>query len=215
MQIVEKYYSGKNAHSYNQTRVGNSKWKAEQQYVENFIRSNDDIKTVIDAPAGTGRFHSVVETSFHVEKAYGYELSDDMLAQARFTNTRKWDYVRLDLINENIPVKGDLTVCIRMLNLINEEDALAITRNIQILSGDVLRHLCMLAVSEFKRQGHLKAALPLQFQVRLSLQSTGIFPIVASFGKTTLLVEEQMKAISAHGSKSKGSGRYLFLLIFS
>ena len=130
MQIVEKYYSGKNAHSYNQSRIGNSKWKAEQQYVENFIRSNEDIKTVIDAPAGTGRFHSVVETSFHVEKAYGYELSDDMLEQARFTNTRKWDYVKLDLINENIPVKGDLTVCIRMLNLINEEDALAITRNI-------------------------------------------------------------------------------------
>lgn len=130
MQIINQYYSGKNAANYNNQRAGGRKWKAEQQYVENFIRTATDIKSVIDAPAGTGRYHSVVETSFHVEKAYGYELSEDMLKVARFIKTRKWEYVKLDLINEDIPVKADLTVCMRMLNLINEEDALSITRNI-------------------------------------------------------------------------------------
>ena len=115
-KLVKDHYTGSMARDYNAKRM-NGKWFWEQKIIEDFIKNNSDIKTVIDAPLGTNRFNKVLEHTDHVKAVYGYELSDDMIAEAKNQISTKLEVFKWDLVNDPIDKSADLTIIYRMLNL--------------------------------------------------------------------------------------------------
>lgn len=74
---VGKRYRGKGATGYEAKRAGKSKWDLENKGVETLL---PDVKTVLDVPVGTGRYHYLYEQLGI--KATGVDTSPDMLAEA-------------------------------------------------------------------------------------------------------------------------------------
>lgn len=128
--LVKNHYTGSNAKNYDSGRNRNPKWKSEQRAVEEFIRNNEDVTSVIDAPLGTNRFNSVIQTTDRITKFYGYELSDDMISEAKKHISSKLEIFKWDLVNKPIDKQADLTLSIRMLNLLPEKQSLAILENV-------------------------------------------------------------------------------------
>lgn len=129
-KLVDRHYTGGMAEEYEAGRKSNPKWIKEQKVVEDFISKNKDIATVIDAPLGTNRYGLFFEKCSHVENVYGYEYSDDMIAEAEKTISTKLKIYKHDLVNEIIKEKADLSIIMRMLNLFNEDDTTKILKNI-------------------------------------------------------------------------------------
>lgn len=129
-KVVGQHYTGNKALSYDSNRMRNPKWMTETSVVENFVRQHTDIKTVIDAPLGTNRYGLFLESCTHVETVLGYELSEDMIAEARKAISSKLQIFQHDLILQPIKEKGDMSIIMRMLNLFDEENSIRILNNI-------------------------------------------------------------------------------------
>ena len=118
-------YKGSKAHLYEKRRKKQAKWRFERAVmIKVLARLGDEIKSVIDAPIGSGIF-----LPFYKTKVRGYDISQDMLDLAESKKAdvtlQKWD-----LINKPIYAKADLVVCIRFLNLINWRDATKVFKNL-------------------------------------------------------------------------------------
>lgn len=126
LSLIEKYYKGRNVLIYEESRKSSVKWKFESEIFEKIIRSlKNEINSIIDAPAGTGRFIPYYKKEFKGKTIYLLDYSDDMLKilkkRVGYLNRNKFIVLKKDLVNEEINVKADLLICFRFLNLINLE----------------------------------------------------------------------------------------------
>ena len=139
-KIVEKiiykilsWYKGKKVLTYEQDR-NNKKWQFEQLFVENFLRKNLDVTSVIDVPIGTNRFGKIIDQCPNIQSFIGIDLSDDMLNFAKLKNDKKLVLKKKDIINEKCEDRADLIIILRMLNLFETKISLKIIENLLSLS---------------------------------------------------------------------------------
>lgn len=129
-KIVKEHYTGNRARSYDSGRNQNPKWKLEHKVVEDFIANNTDIETIIDAPLGTNRFGTLFQRNSYVKEVHGYELSSDMIIEAKKIMCLKLKIHKHDLVNDYIKEKCQLSIIMRMLNLFEQKHSLAILKNV-------------------------------------------------------------------------------------
>lgn len=129
-EVIRKHYTGNAAQHYEAGRKNNPKWMTEQKVVEDFVRMNQDITTVIDAPLGTNRYGMFLEGQTHIEKVLGYEFADDMIKEAEKSISSKLVIYKHDLVNSPIKEYADLSIIMRMLNLFDEDNSTRILNNI-------------------------------------------------------------------------------------
>lgn len=136
-------YRGEAARMYEAARVTRPQWDAEQQAVSSLMEGMSG--TVLDCPVGTGRFLPLYHRLGL--RCIGVDISEDMLDEARVkdgaADLRLGDIFRLGLP----AVSVDISVCVRLLNLITEAEMVAaiaalcrVSRSAIILSirlGDV------------------------------------------------------------------------------
>ena len=165
-KLVKDHYTGSMARDYNAKRM-NGKWFWEQKIIEDFIKNNSDIKTVIDAPLGTNRFNKVLEHTDHVEAVYGYELSDDMIAEAKNQISTKLEVFKWDLVNDPIDKSADLTIIYRMLNLFSEDNSISILENVLQATDKY----CVFTLRSWDKD-------PILVQNKIHVQTTDVFKAV-------------------------------------
>lgn len=129
MNIINKLYSGKKSLNYEKNR-NNQKWKFEQENVELFLKKNQDIFSILDAPIGTNRFGKIIDKLNYIKIFHGLDLSDDMLLQSKKKNTKKLYIKKHNIINQKIELNFDLLIMIRFLNLIPQRDFINTLENI-------------------------------------------------------------------------------------
>jgi len=83
-----------------------------------------EIKNVIDAPVGTGRFLNLYRAP-----VTGFDYSEDMLSHARLKGS-KAILLRHDLLKRDLLAWADLVVCFRFLNLITTNWARLVLRRL-------------------------------------------------------------------------------------
>lgn len=111
-------YRGAAARDYDATRRHQAKWKREAEYLR--VALNGASGTVLDIPIGTGRFIPIYhELGF--KYVIGMDVSKDMLDQAR---KRGGATLQIGSVLDIPMVSGlvDWAVCIRLLNLISEDE---------------------------------------------------------------------------------------------
>lgn len=128
-ELVNKFYSGSKVSQYVSARQS-SKWNAEQLFVENFISQTPDVEIIIDAPLGTNRFMDVIEQTVHVKKCFGLELSDDMITESKTKVVGNKMTIKKHDMMKPFKVKSDLSLSVRMLNLVDERTALKMFNNL-------------------------------------------------------------------------------------
>lgn len=131
LESTRKHYFGPKAWAYDHDdRETSHKWLAENEAVKAAlaaaveVRDRPAVKTwVLDIPCGTGRFFELFRSN-HLD-FIGMDVSDDMLSQARQKDMDA-DIRYGDIINIPLPDKAvDVSICIRLLNLILEEEMVA------------------------------------------------------------------------------------------
>jgi ubiquinone/menaquinone biosynthesis C-methylase UbiE len=115
-----KKYAGQMAANYEQKRSKQLRWKHENKAVQDILtRYHSKIKTILDAPVGTGRFLKVCnEFGFTV---VGYDSSAEMLALAK---RKRLAGKLLEADIRKLPDKSrsfDACLCVRLLDLIPED----------------------------------------------------------------------------------------------
>jgi ubiquinone/menaquinone biosynthesis C-methylase UbiE len=117
---VRTRYNGNTASRYDEKRKKRKKWRKEIEAITKIANSFDPDSTVLDIPAGTGRFLMSLKDASHT--VYGIDISLDMLLQAK----EKCEDSPVDMIIGDavtIPLKKDsvdYAVCIRLLNWVME-----------------------------------------------------------------------------------------------
>ena len=115
----DRYY-GSRAREYEAVRLGQDWWHAEQQAVETALQGLPEVGSVLDVPAGTGRFFKLYkEAGITVS---GLDVSEDMIGEARKTAVKlglgvdltKGDARYLPYLDDSF----DLVVCFRFLQSI-------------------------------------------------------------------------------------------------
>ncbi|HEX8667486.1 MAG TPA: class I SAM-dependent methyltransferase [Allosphingosinicella sp.] len=114
-------YRGENARRYNETRVADSKWQAEQIALQALLDTVPNGLRTLDVPVGTGRLFP-----FYKAKGFagtGMDVSPDMLEEARAHAGELGIEVDLrvgDIRNISFPdATFDLVMCIRFLNWVD------------------------------------------------------------------------------------------------
>ena len=123
--LIIANYSAQNAKEYEENRNNNPKWKFEDDALDSVLNEfKSEIKDIIDAPIGTGRFLDKFQVLGEQIQIFGIDYSSDMLKIAsEKSNLKNISFSQQDIINNKLDVSGDLTICFRFLNLINWEDA--------------------------------------------------------------------------------------------
>jgi ubiquinone/menaquinone biosynthesis C-methylase UbiE len=122
---TEKKYHGKKAETYDEIRTKQVRWKVEHETVSGWIEKLKPNR-VLDCPVGTGRFLQMYD-AFGVEYVTGVDVSEEMLALARKKISKKMKRNHLGLVQGSatkIEVADkfyDCVVCVRFLDLIDEE----------------------------------------------------------------------------------------------
>ncbi len=124
-------YRGRKAETYDEVRVKQARWHFENEVVTRWLR---DLKpsSVLDCPVGTGRFIDVY-ADMNVPMLQGIDISEEMVAlaskkvprimrQHADVDLRVGDASKLDLPDAS----HDVAVCVRFLDLIDEEAMLAV-----------------------------------------------------------------------------------------
>jgi len=185
-KLVNDHYVGSKAKDYNANRK-NGKWYWEQGIVEKFIKNNSDITTIIDAPLGTNRFSNVFETTPHVKSVYGYELSDDMIAEAKREISTKLEIFKWDLVNDDINKSADLTIICRMLNLFSEDNSISILENVLQATDKY----CIFTLRSWDKD-------PILVQNKIHVQTTDVFKaILDKYGFE--IIDNQMRQDGVEG----------------
>ena len=146
---LEQYrtkFTGDEAATYNQQRVGTGRWVKEQEIVETLLSGlraerGEGFK-VLDIPVGTGRFLRAYRDLGI--RAWGFDASADMLRQARRDATALgYDDVRLEEADiANVPLRNgavDAVVCIRFLENLDRHDfGLVVAELDRVSSADLI-----------------------------------------------------------------------------
>lgn len=130
--LVDKFYQGDNAEVYEDRRKKNPKWQFEDDVLDSVLNQYEsEIKSIIDAPVGTGRFikrYSLLDNSISI---YGIDYSEDMIKEAAAKNgAERIVFLKEDLINNMLAETADLVICYRFLNLVPWQDAEKILDNL-------------------------------------------------------------------------------------
>lgn len=108
-------YKGEIAGAYDRKRSKRKKWKREMAVIQTLASEFDPGASVLDIPVGTGRF-----LPFYTgedRKVYGFDISRDMLLQAKEKNGKNAGMALADAEHIPLPDKSiDYVVCIRLLN---------------------------------------------------------------------------------------------------
>lgn len=112
VSLVNKY-TGAVAETYERDRTKSWKWNFEDDAVRQAFEHLPGIKTLIDVPCGTGRFHSLYK-ELGIE-AMGVDVSADMLRQA---DAKGMAVMERDLFTMTVPDEHryDCLLCVRFLN---------------------------------------------------------------------------------------------------
>jgi len=127
------------ADQYEKERSKIQKWIFEQDTISMLIRRCVDIhpmliKSIMDIPVGTNRFSKLIMETPQIEKAYGVDYSEDMLAIARKKNADKFEFIKHNIFSCSLEYTVDIILCIRFLNLFNWEIANNAIRNISAMA---------------------------------------------------------------------------------
>ena len=123
--MIGKHYSGAKALGYEVHRREQSKWKWERKVMARILDNlGGEIKSIIDAPVGTGRFLNLYRVP-----VTGFDNSKDMLARARLKGSGAI-LLKHDLITRELLAWADLVVCFRFLNLITTKNAQIVLRRL-------------------------------------------------------------------------------------
>ena len=145
-KLHKQYYSKDKAINYESDRVG-PRWNQEQKYVQNILKNyNSNSYSIIDAPIGTNRFCDIFDEQANIDKIYGFDFSQDMLDVSAGKNTSNLFLQKLDLVKQSLPVKCEVSICSRILNLFNEKDVAKILSNILDSTLDI----CIVSIRTHK-----------------------------------------------------------------
>lgn len=114
---VETSYRGAVARDYLARRSGSLKWRLEEQAVDELLAALPRGGTVLDVPAGTGRF--LPAYARHGLRFVGVDVSLDMLLQARAAPADRRDGILLQGVVAGLPLPDgavDHVLCTRLLN---------------------------------------------------------------------------------------------------
>jgi ubiquinone/menaquinone biosynthesis C-methylase UbiE len=122
-------YVGKVARSYEAKRTSQVKWNAEHALLGEWLNEFQAGTKVLDIPCGTGRFAPIYRAGkFQV---IGRDISDDMLTEAR-RRCQGWNIGIGNVLEINLPDAAvDVAVCIRLLNMLNEDETAQALRELQ------------------------------------------------------------------------------------
>jgi hypothetical protein len=125
-------YSGSKVEKYEIDRSKNPKWKFENESFQLFFNKIiNEVKIIVDAPVGTGRFIAMIEPFIENRKIYCMDYSEDMLKEsANKTKSKNFIFLKHDLVCHEVSYTPDLVLCSRFLNLINWNDCQKVLRNI-------------------------------------------------------------------------------------
>jgi ubiquinone/menaquinone biosynthesis C-methylase UbiE len=126
------YYHGSRALGYEEKRMGQRLWKEESAALRRFM--SDAEGSVLDIPVGTGRF-----LRFYQEiglSVIGMDVSEDMLKQADAKRTDAelviGSILEIDLATDSV----DTAVCVRLLNLLSEDEMKQALSELQRVARD-------------------------------------------------------------------------------
>ena len=130
---LNKLYQDDNAKGYDQGRENAPKWKAEHKSLESVLSTIPENLKLLDVPVGTGRFFDIYQKrGLEVD---GVDISDDMMEVARRhpqAESLKLKMSQGDILNLKFDDGHfDITLCIRLLNLI---DAPTVAKAVKELS---------------------------------------------------------------------------------
>lgn len=119
-------YNIHKASLYDQSREKDGYWFAEQNSVSFVLNKYPNLKNVLDAPFGTGRFLELY--SQHGLSVCGVDISEDMVSQARIKFPGLMSDVKIHIGDiKDLPLANasvDLVVCYRFLSwIVSFEDA--------------------------------------------------------------------------------------------
>lgn len=151
---LSQHYEGTVAEIYDQHRQSSKKWQKEQRIIEELFRDFPDNLSVIDIPVGTGRFFDIYKQKDY--KVTGVDISEDMLDKAKqhpcFTESK----MRLsegDIFNLEYPDNTfEISVCIRFLNLVDEN---SVAKSIKELAR-VSNHCLVVGIRHVLTLGELR-----------------------------------------------------------
>ena len=133
-------YTGDTAAGYDKRRKGQEKWTAEQRIIAGILEMVREGSSVLDVPVGTGRFFELYAgRGFDVT---GMDISRDMLEKADQERLRTGTPVILrkgNIFDLDCPNRWfNLTLAIRIMNLIAEQDMQQALRELQRVTHDMI-----------------------------------------------------------------------------
>ena len=141
-EATARKYVGALARGYEEKRVPQEKWKAEERVLTNMVSKLPLGLNVLDVPVGTGRFLPFY--SMRQFTVTGLDISDDMLKEAElkgpFENT---ELSYGDIFNLKCPDRFfDLSISIRIMNLIGAEDLPSVFSELcRVTKSDIIFNL--------------------------------------------------------------------------
>jgi ubiquinone/menaquinone biosynthesis C-methylase UbiE len=140
-------YIGEKAEDYDRDREGGEYWMAEQESMARFLGRVQGVRTVLDAPFGTGRFCPIYAE--HRLEVVALDISADMIDQARRKHPEVMarakvlvqDMRRIDYADNAL----DLVVCYRFLPWIvsYEEAELSLKELARVCGQYAILELCV------------------------------------------------------------------------
>lgn len=132
MSIIKRFYQNNNADEYESIRNKSNKWLYEDTSMTKILKKySNEIKSILDAPVGTGRFLNTYENYDNINIIYGIDFSKDMLKHAeKKSQSSRIHFIHADILNNDIQVEADMVVCYRFLNLLNWADASKVIINL-------------------------------------------------------------------------------------
>jgi hypothetical protein len=129
---VLQMYQGEHAAAYDARRAAMPKWEFEERALADILRAHQgQIRGLIDAPVGTGRFLKLYQRVLGDVQVHGLDRSIDMLDVARGQGaSRHVTLQEQDILGAPFDIRADAVVCFRFLNLLPWKEATRALRNL-------------------------------------------------------------------------------------
>lgn len=139
--IGKSAYRGEVAAHYDQDRVNEPVWRREQAWMEAWAQRVPAGATVLDVPAGTGRFIGILRA--RCAKVHAVDISEDMLAALRKKYTLDGDAVLVAQGDAEALALGDdgfeYAICWRLFHLLPSEVAERVLRELaRVCRGQIV-----------------------------------------------------------------------------
>ncbi len=154
MNLINQYYTGNNAENYESIRNFRPKWRFEEETFVNILDElHDEIKSIIDAPVGTGRFLEHYKKYKDGIYLYAIDYSSDMLKIVQEKcDAEQTEVIKHDIINKKLDVLSDLTVCYRFLNLFSWNESSKALENLFSASKKYILFTIRLVENDYQEE---------------------------------------------------------------